>query len=121
MNDAESKSSFFEKALTYRSRVAELSIGLTVNKAIDALFNYLLYPSVIYYFGVLRGGIVMTFLSFVACIFSMKFYDWSKRDWLGIESIKDLKTYKGKRKSGRFSAWILSKSDPVIFLFSSVW
>src|SRR4030067_3811137 len=103
MDAEESKSNFIENALTYKSRVAELSIGLTTNKAIDTLFNYLVYPSVIYYLGVLRGGIVMTSISFVACILSMKFYDWSKRDWLGIEAIKGLKTYSGNKKTKRFS------------------
>ncbi|MBI5076092.1 MAG: hypothetical protein HZB62_13125 [Nitrospirae bacterium] len=51
---------------------------------------------------------------------TMTFYDWSKRDWLGIEAIKDLKTYRGNRAIGRFTAWILKRSDSMISLFLSL-
>lgn len=107
-------------ALYQRIRLAELSIGLTAISFSNYLFDYLLYPFVIYQAGILKGGIVMTFLSFIVCILIMKFYDWSKRDWLGIEAIKEIKTYKGTRKIGRFTSWIMKKSDPVIFLFLSI-
>jgi hypothetical protein len=50
----------------------------------------------------------------------MKFYDWSKRDWLGIETVKTLKGYQGNRSIGRLTAWALRKSEPVIFLFLSI-
>jgi len=109
------------KKPSYGKRFTELSVGLITNKAIDSIFNYLLYPFVIYNFGIIKGGIVMTFLSFIACIGTMKFYDWSKRDWLGIEAIKDLKGYEGEKKIGRFTSWFLKKSDPVAFLFLSIW
>ncbi|MBI5632355.1 MAG: hypothetical protein HZA15_02610 [Nitrospirae bacterium] len=102
-------------------RFAELSVGLLTNKAIDSIFNYLIYPFVIYNFGILRGGVVMTFLSFITCLGVMRFYDWSGRDWLGIEAIKDLKDYKGKKNIGRFTSWFLKKSDTVAFLFLSIW
>lgn len=111
----------FAKALNYKGRVAELTIGLTANKFIVWGFDFFLYPFVIYHFGILKGGVVMTFLSFVVCILTMKFYDWSKRDWLGIEAIKDLKGYEGEKKIGRFTSWFLKKSEPVAFLFLSLW
>ena len=104
----------------YRSRGEELSIGLTAKYLSDRAFDYLLYPFVIFKFGILKGGIVMTLLAFLANMLTMKFYDWSKRDWLGIEVIKDLKTYSGNRMIGRFTAWILQRSDSMIFLFLSL-
>lgn len=109
------------KKSLYGKRFAELSLGLITNKTIDSIFNYLIYPFVIYKFGILQGGVVMTFLSFLACIGTMKFYDWSKRDWLGIEAIKDLKVYEGEKKIGRFTSWFLKRSDPIAFFFLSVW
>ncbi len=105
---------------SYGKRFAELSVGLITNKAIDSIFNYLLYPFVIYKFGILKGGVFMTFLSFLACIGIMKFYDWSKRDWLGIEAIKSLKGYEGSRKAGKLTAWVLQRNDPLVFIFLSI-
>jgi len=109
-----------DTALSLKSRLVELSLGLTVNQLTVWAFNFFLYPFVIYKFGILNGGIVMTFLSFIACILTLRFYDWSKRDWLGIEMIKGLKGYSGNKGTGRFTAWILRKSDPVVFLFLSI-
>lgn len=115
-----SKSSSITKVLTYKIKIAELALGFTTNSLINSAFDYLLYPFVIYQFGIVKGGIIMTFLSFIACIFILKFYDWSKRDWLGIEAIKRLKGYKGSKKLGKVTAWFLNKSEPVIFLFLSI-
>lgn len=102
---------------TYGARGGELSIGLTAKYLSDRAFDYFLYPFVIFNLGILKGGIVMTFLAFIANIITMTFYDWSKRDWLGIEAIKELKTYSGNRMMRRFTSWILKRSSPVIFLF----
>ena len=110
-----------EKLLPYRVRAFELAVGITANSLIDWPFNYLLYPYVIYRYGILWGGVIMMLVSLLACLLTLKFYDWSKRDWLGIEAIKSLKDYRGDNKAGRISAWFLRRSEPVAFLFLTVW
>lgn len=50
----------------------------------------------------------------------MKFYDWSKRDWLCIEAIKSLKEYGGDEQVGRVTSWLLKQSDPIVFLYLSI-
>lgn len=105
---------------TFGGRGGELSIGLTAKYLSDRVFDYLLYPFVIFELGILKGGLVMTFLAFILNIMTMLFYDWSKRDWLGIETIKDLKTYSANKKMGCFTSWLLKRSDPVIFIFLSL-
>ncbi len=82
-----------EGAPTAKERIAALGVGLLANWLMVNGFNYLLYPFIIYKFGILRGGVVMTVLSFLACYATLLFYDWSKRDWLGIETIKDVRSY----------------------------
>ena len=62
----------------------------------------------------------MAILSFIICWLTMKFYDWSQRDWLGLETIKDLKTYDGPHRSGRWIGWVLRKSDPVACVLLSI-
>jgi len=104
----------------YSGRIADLSLGYTGNQLVVWAFDFMLYPFVIYKFGIFRGGVIMTFLSFLACLLTMKFYDWSKRDWLGIEAAKELREYKGNRNIGRLTSWILKKSDPLIFFFLSI-
>ncbi|MBI5098839.1 MAG: hypothetical protein HZB30_06325 [Nitrospirae bacterium] len=111
---------FIEKVLTYKGRMSELTIGITALGLMGGAFSYVLYPYIIYKFGILKGGIVMTVLSFIVCILSMKFYDWSKKDWLGIEAIKGIKGYEGGKRIGRLTTWIMKKSVPVVFLFLSI-
>jgi hypothetical protein len=108
------------KLSPYKERAAELAIGLSANSLIGVLFDWFLYPAVIYWLGLVYGGVVMTLLSMLACLAMMKFYDWSKRDWLGIEAIKGIKDYEGKRKLGYFTSWIMKKSDPAVFLFMTI-
>ncbi len=120
MKAENTKNSSFKSPLFYNSRFAELSIGLIASRLTVWIFDYFFYPFVIYNFGFFRGGAIMTFLSFVACILIMKFYDWSKRDWIGIEAIKEIKTYKGTKKIGHVTAWVLKKSKPIVFFFLSV-
>ena len=117
MNDIEPVSGIFDKILRYRGRASELAVGLAANEAMCFAFDYLLYPAVIYKYGPLWGGGIMIFLSLITCLLTIWFYDWSQRDWLGIEAIKDLKNYQGEKNIARFSAWFLKKSNPAIFLF----
>lgn len=110
---------FLQGRSTRVGRLVELAVGYTVNKATVWGFDYLLYPFVIWKLGPWHGGLVMMGLSFVVCILTIWFYDWAKRDWLGIEMIKGMKTYSGSKRLGKITSWFLEKSEPVVFLFLS--
>jgi len=103
-----------------KKRLGILGVGYFVNESIDFVFNYILYPFVIWKMGILGGGAVMTILSFLICYLIMIFYDWAKKDWLGIETIKGLKEYNGKSIVGKFTSWIMKKSDPILLIFLSI-
>lgn len=105
----------------WKNRAVILAVGLTANKIMEWPFNYILYPGVIYLLGIWWGGLIMTFLSFIYCLLTIWFYDWSKKDWLGIETIKALKDYGGGHSAGRLVSWFLRRSDPVAFLFLTFW
>ena len=49
----------------------------------------------------------MTLLSFLICWATLLFYDWARKDWLGIETLKQLRDYPGgsrfARVTGAFS------------------
>lgn len=105
---------------TAKERVTILGVGLVANWLMTNGFTFVLYPFIIWKFGIVSGGIAMIFLSFLFCYATILFYDWSKKDWLGIETIKDVKNYDGSKTIGRLTSWIMRKSDPVIFLFLSI-
>ncbi len=106
--------------MTLKNRIAELTLGHTVNQTINYFFDYGLYPLMIFWLGLGRGFVVMAVLSFLLCWFCMKLYDWSKRDWLGIEAIKLVKKYSGTNYAGQLLAWVLRRSDPVACVLLSI-
>lgn len=106
--------------MKWKERIAELALGYTVNKIIVYGFDFGLYPLVIAWLGLGLGFIVMALLSFIICWLTMKFYDWSKRDWLGIEAIKGLKDYDGSSRYARWLSWVMRKSDPVACVLLSI-
>lgn len=101
-------------------RLGFLGIGLIANQAMIWGFDVVLYPFVIWYLGLFAGAFVMTFLSFLVCFGLLRFYDWSKKDWLGIETVKSLKERESLTRLARFTSWILKKGDPAAMLFLSI-
>jgi hypothetical protein len=101
-------------------RLRILAAGTTAMYAINKGFDYLLYPYVVYRGGVLVGGLVMTVLSAAACFGILKFYDRTKKDWLGIETVRNLRGYRSGRPAGRLVASLLAKSDAVAFVVLSL-
>lgn len=104
----------------HKERIAILGIGIMADRAIAYSFDFGLYPFVIWRAGPLWGGVVMALLSLLICLLTIWFYDWSKKDWLGIEAIKELRAYEGTSPFGRFLAWTLRSSDQVACVALSV-
>jgi hypothetical protein len=115
-----SKSEIIEHRRTPGGRLLELAVGLSANQAMVYAFDYALYPFVIYRLGVLSGGAAMAVVSFLICLLSLWFYDWSKRDWLGIEAIKSMKTYEGESRFGRLFAGLMQRGDSVAVVVLSI-
>jgi hypothetical protein len=89
----------------------QFAVGVGTFKLVDWGFDYLLYPFAIYALGLLWGGLVMAALSFVFCVVALRFYDWSKRDWLGIEAIKSFGSYRGSSTFLRFLSLGIAKRN----------
>lgn len=100
-------------------RFAELFSGLLVWNVTDYVFDYALYPLVVWKLGPVLGGGVMAILSLVACLILLRIYDGLKRDWLGIEFVKGLRHYDGPSRWQRGLAWLLSRGDGVAFVVLS--
>ncbi len=59
------------------------------------IYDYLIISALLVYFGVLKGGIIAMVVSMLIDFFTLKFYDWLKKDWLALETIKELNDKKG--------------------------
>ena len=104
----------------HKERIGILAVGHTAKQVEEFLFDYTLYPAVIATMGAVWGGLVMTALAVIACYLYILFYDWAKKDWLGLELLK--KGREGEAKG--IVAWLvqraIQKGDWVAFLGFSV-
>lgn len=105
---------------SYKGRIAILGIGLLSNWIIVYAGDYIIYPFIIWKMGIMSGGLIMIAVSFLLCYLTFLFYDWSKRDWLGIETVKSLKNYNGTDRLGKITSWFLKRSDHFVMLFLSI-
>jgi len=108
------------KLAALKGRIGILGIGLVGNQLFSLAFNWGLYPPVIYHFGLIWGYVIMVFLSAIVCYLTILFYDWSKKDWLGIETLKELKEYNGKNRTALAISNLMQKSELFAFLFLSI-
>ena len=105
----------------YKERAAILAIGLLGNSLMAHAFDYGLYPYVIWKLGLLHGGALMAVVSFVVSYATLLFYDWTKKDWLGIETVKELRHYASDNRLARALKWAMDKGDTALLLILSVW
>lgn len=103
-----------------KKRIMTLGIGWTFDQATNLAFDFLLYPLVIGYWGLQVGGGIMIIISVIVSIAVIRFYDRTKKDWLGIEALKSIRDDKQKSKLGRAVSWLMKKGDPVALIGLSI-
>ena len=93
--------SISEVRVSRRTRFAIVGLGLIANKAFVYGWNFGVYPAVLVLGGPIYGSLLMFPLNFGANYGTLRLYDWSGKDWLGIETIKEVREYHGPRLIGR--------------------
>ena len=103
----------------YGGKLATFGAGLAIKKSLDYAFDYGIYPAALIYCGYLWGGILMTIASILINLAVILAYDLTKRDWLMLETIKELRH--NSTGDGGVISWVLHKGDlPAFFILSSV-
>lgn len=95
-------------------------IAIASKKGIDYGFDYVLYPAALLYLGYWWGGITMTLASVILNIGLIKIYDWTRRDLLMIERLKDLHSKTLGSRQGSFLSKVLQGSNIVAFFVLSI-
>ena len=62
----------------------------------------------------------MMILSFLVCYGTLLFYDWTKKDWIGIETLKEIRELEPKNKLGRFITKLVRKSNSLALIILSI-
>jgi hypothetical protein len=99
--------------------IGNLLMGKVIDWVVDPIVAFLLFSCI----GGVKGFIItwmtLSIISFFACYATLKFYDWSKTDWLGIEAIKTLKELEGNSFK-RMIAKIIQQGDVFALIVLSV-
>jgi predicted ferric reductase len=103
-----------------KRRAIFLFAGIFAEVILANAFDYGLYPFVIWKCGLLKGGAIMSLLSLAMCYVIMVFYSITKKDWFGIEMLKELREYEGEIRTLRLASWILKKGQFASFIFLSL-
>ncbi len=96
-------------------RGVTLGAGLAMKRFINYPFDLVLYPAMMIWLGYIWGGFVMTLLSVFLNLLIIKGYDWSKTDWLLIETLKGIREEPSAGKSKQFLGKFLQKSNVLAF------
>jgi hypothetical protein len=97
--------------------IRSMSIGYTLTSILDNFFDYVVYTAVIIYCGPFRGGLVMIVISAIVSLIYIKGYDVIKKDWMGIEAIKEIR--EEVIAENKWIAWLVLKGRWAEFLFVS--
>ncbi|MEK7101844.1 MAG: hypothetical protein AAB882_01690 [Patescibacteria group bacterium] len=104
------------QTIRWKERIGIMAVGHTFKQVEEFVFDYTLYPAVIALLGAVTGGLVMTVFSALLCYLYIRFYDWSQKDWLGLELAKEMRDGPAKRgRVARFMQRIVRKGDVAAF------
>lgn len=76
-------------------KLAMWTMGISTYYYLTWVYDYVVISGLILYFGILIGTIIAVILSFIIDYLTLLFYDWSKKDWLALETIKQGEEYTG--------------------------
>lgn len=107
------------KASAVLGKFGTFGVGVLIKKSIDYGFDYIAYPVALIFFGYLWGGVIMTTLSIFLNLAVIRAYDWAKRDFLLLETLKGLQSVEGEGRLHRLFAALLRRGNLVAFFVLS--
>ena len=78
------------KNSSYVARLKLWITGISSYYVLTYLYDYIVISFLLVYFGFKKGTILAMILSVLVDLGTLKFYDWFKKDWLALETLKDL-------------------------------
>ncbi|MFA6520148.1 MAG: hypothetical protein WCT44_00920 [Candidatus Paceibacterota bacterium] len=103
---------------TWFERLKLWITGIGSYYVITYLYDYVVVSFLLIYLGFVEGIVVVMILSMLIDFWTLKFYDWFKKDWLALETLKDLQ-YR-KNFIGKLFNFVQNKSTFVTIVVLSL-
>ncbi len=116
--------------LRLQKRIGLLVVGRATKKLSEDLVDWFIYGLVVTYSTLHWGVIIGSIVSFVImapftaglCLIYLRLYDRSKKDWLGLETIKLMRDGQNHgTRMGRFAYHLAKKGDFLAFIVLSIY
>lgn len=99
-------------------KIGTIGIGFFANTTVNTIFDYVLYPTALLYFGITIGGIIMTGASLVINFLMILLYSINDTDWFGFEQ---LRLEKDKEEGNRLIKWFFKLGHWPTYFFLSLY
>lgn len=95
--------------LRHKKKIAEIGTGAILYGIFNWVFNYPLYLGVIGWLGLVKGGALMTLLSFIQCMVLLFVFDKMGIDWVGIGYVDNVVKKENKNRVEKMLVWAVRK------------
>lgn len=99
----------------HRRRFAEIGTGHVLYASFSWVFDNILYVWIVYRFGLLGGGCIMTMLSLIVCAATLLLYERMRIDWVGAGSVARLAAVPHPSWWQLIIMWTAGRGDIFIF------
>ncbi|MGE0388041.1 MAG: hypothetical protein AB7Q97_25225 [Gammaproteobacteria bacterium] len=100
--------------------LARIGTGHALYATFNWFFDNVLYVYVVYQWGMLRGGAVMTALSFLQCAATLIVYQRMGIDWVGAGLLAQMKRKPEPTRVERLLVWAADRNRVLIFVLLCV-
>lgn len=100
----------------HRLRLAHIGLGHLVYATVNWFFDNVLYIFVVYQFGLLVGGAIMTTVSLVLSAATLLVYEKMRIDWVGVGSLARLTSVPNPSWWQRIVRWAMRRGNVAIFI-----
>ncbi len=100
----------------HRQRIAQIGLGHLLYASFNFVFDEIIYVYVVYRFGLLVGGGIMTTFSLVQCALTLLAYERMRIDWVGAGSMARLASSRNPSWWQRIIRWAMRRGKVAIFI-----
>lgn len=101
--------------IRWEKRIGILVLGHAANFVTVYGYDFIVYPYLIVTYGLVLGWLYAVAGSIALCLGTLWFYDVTKQDWLGIETVKLVRDGQTTGRIRRFFQKIVDKGDTLAF------
>lgn len=96
---------------SHKKRISEIGTGQILYWVFNWVFNNPVYLAAIAYFGIVKGGLIMSIASFLQCALLLVVFDRMKIDWVGVTYLQDISRKEEKKWVEKALVWALRRDS----------